>query len=84
MKSKIIRACEMVTIPKRLLVDRGLSLDAKGAAGALLTFNDCDYSIEELAKLVGVSEAELMACLDELAACGYARWKDGVYMLLDE
>lgn len=82
MKSRIIRACEMVTIPKRLLVDRRLPLDAKGAAGALLTFNDCDHSTGELAVLMGVSEAELMACLNELAACGYARWEDEVFLLL--
>ena len=40
MKTKIIRACDMLVVPTKLLRDPQLTLDAKGAAVALLTFDD--------------------------------------------
>ena len=40
MKTKIIRACDMLIVPTKLLRDPRLSLDAKGVAVSLLTFDD--------------------------------------------
>ena len=73
MKTKIIRACDMIEIPRKLLHDPELTLDAKGVAGTLVTFNDHDYSTTELAEESGTSEIELIDGLEELLAHGYIR-----------
>ena len=39
MKTKIIRACDMIEIPRKLLHDPELTLAAKGVAGTLVAFN---------------------------------------------
>ena len=83
MKTNIIRECDMITIPQKLLIDLKLSLSAKDAAGAWLTFNDGDYSTAELAELSGISEKKLITYLDELVARGYASQRDGIYILLE-
>lgn len=62
-------------------VDPNLTLDARGAACALLTFNDRDNSTSELAALIGVNEKELVIRLDELVACGYADHRNGLYIM---
>lgn len=81
MKANIIRACDMIAVPRKLLFDPKLSLSAKGAAGALLTFNDGDHSTAEMARLIGISEKKLITYLDELVARGYASHRDGIYIL---
>ena len=81
MKTKIIRTCDMIAIPKKLLLDPKLSLTAKGVAGALLTFNDHDYSTTELAEESGTSENELIDGLEELLAHGYVRYQNNAYIL---
>ena len=83
MKANIIRACDMIAVPRKMLFDPKLSLSAKGAAGALLTFNDGDHSTAELAELSGISEKELITYLNELVVCGYASHRDGIYFLLE-
>ena len=83
MKANIIRACDMIAVPRKLLFDPKLSLSAKGVAGALLTFNDGDCSTAELAELSGISEKTLITYLDELVARGYASHCGGVYSLLE-
>lgn len=83
MKANIIRACDMIAVPRKLLFDPKLSLSAKGAAGALLTFNDGDHSTAEMAALIGISEKKLIAHLDELVACGYVSHRSGVYIMLE-
>ena len=81
MKIKIIRACDMIAIPRKLLLDPKLSLTAKGVAGALLTFNDRDYSIAELSEETGTSENELIDGLEELLTHGYVRYQNNAYIL---
>jgi len=81
MKIKFIRACDMVAIPQKLLIDPRLSLTAKGVAGALLTFNDRDYSIAELSEETGASVEDLLYGLGELLAHGYADYRDNTYIL---
>ena len=81
MKSRIIRVCDMIAIPKKLLLDPRLTLTAKGVAGALLTFDDRDYSIEELSKETGASAEELLSGLGELLAHGYVDYRDDIYTL---
>ena len=81
MKIKIIRACDMIAIPRKLLLDPKLSLTAKGVAGALLTFNDRDYSIAELSEETETSENELIDGLEELLAHGYVRYQNNAYIL---
>ena len=81
MKTKIIRACDMIAIPRKLLLDPKLSLTAKGVAGALLTFNDRDYSIAELSEETGTSENELIDGLEELLTHGYVRYQNNAYIL---
>ena len=81
MKSKIIRACDMIAIPRKLLLDPKLSLTAKGVAGALLTFNDRDYSIVELSKETGVSVNDLLYGLGELLTHGYVDYQNNAYIL---
>ena len=43
MKNKIIRACDMLIVPTKLLCDPRLTLDPKGAVVVLLTFDDRYY-----------------------------------------
>ena len=81
MKTKIIHACDMIAIPRKLLLDPKLSLTAKGVAGALLTFSNRDYSIAELSEETGTSENELMDGLEELLAHGYVRYQNNAYIL---
>ena len=81
MKTKIIRACDMIVVPTKLLHDPRLSLDAKGAAVALLTFDDHFYDTAELAEQIGVSERELILRLEELVRCGYVYHENGVYTM---
>lgn len=83
MKANIIRICDMIAVPRKLLFDPKLSLSAKGVAGALLTFNDGDCNTAELAELSGISEKKLITYLDELVARGYASHCGGVYSLLE-
>ena len=81
MKTKIIRACDMIAIPRKLLLDPKLSLTAKGVAGALLTFNDRDYSIAELSEETGTSVNDLLSGLGELLTHGYVDYRDNTYIL---
>ena len=81
MKTKIIRACDMIAIPKKLLIDPRLSLTATGVAGALLTFNDRDYSIAELSEETGTSVNDLLSGLGELLTHGYVDYRDNTYIL---
>lgn len=81
MKTKIVRVCDMLVVPTKLLRDPRLTLDAKGAAVVLLTFDDHYYDTSELAELIGVSERELILRLEELVRCGYVRYKNGTYTL---
>ena len=81
MKTKIIRACDMIAIPRKLLLDPKLSLTAKGVAGALLTFNDRDYSIAELSQEIGASVNDLLYGLRELLTHGYVDYRDNTYIL---
>ena len=81
MKTKIIRACDMIAIPRKLLLDPKLSLTAKGVAGALLTFNDCDYCIAELSEETGASVNDLLYGLRELLTHGYIDYRDNTYIL---
>ena len=81
MKTKIIRACDMIEIPRKLLHDPELTLAAKGVAGTLVAFNDRDYSLTELAEESGVCEEELIGGLEELLDCGYVRYQNNAYIL---
>ena len=81
MKIKIIRACDMIEIPRKLLHDPELTLAAKGVAGTLVAFNDRDYSTTELAEESGTGETELIGCLEELLAHGYVRYHNNAYIL---
>ena len=81
MKTKIIRACDMIEIPRKLLHDPELSLAAKGVAGTLVAFNDRDYSTIELAEESGTSETELLDALEELLAHDYVRYQNNAYIL---
>ena len=81
MKVKIIRACDMIEIPRKLLHDPELSLAAKGVAGTMVAFNDRDYSTTELAEESGTSESELLGALEELLAHGYVRYQNNAYFL---
>ena len=81
MKIKIIRTCDMIEIPRKLLHDPELSLAAKGVAGTLVAFNDRDYSTSELAEESGTNETELLDALEELLAHGYARYQNNAYIL---
>ena len=81
MKIKIIRTCDMIEIPRKLLHDPELSLVAKGVAGTLVAFNDRDYSITELAEESGTSENELIDGLEELLAHGYVRYQNNAYIV---
>ena len=81
MKTKIIRACDMIEIPRKLLHDPALTLTAKGVAGTLVAFNDHNYSTTELAEESGTSEIELIDGLEELLAHGYIRYQDNAYIL---
>ena len=81
MKIKIIRACDMIEIPRKLLHDPELSLAAKGVAGTLVTFNERNYSATELAEESGTSETELIDGLEELLAHGYVRYQNNAYIL---
>ena len=81
MKTKIIRACDMIEIPRKLLHDPELTLTAKGVAGTLVAFNDHDYSTTELAEESGTSENELIDSLEELLARGYVRHQNNAYIL---
>ena len=81
MKIKIIRACDMIEIPRKLLHDPELSLSAKGVAGTLVAFNDRDYSTTELAEESGTSETELLDALEELLAHGYVHYHNNAYIL---
>ena len=81
MKIKIIRACDMIEIPRKLLHDPELTLAAKGVAGTLVTFNDRDYSTSELAEESGTSENELLDGLEELLAHGYVLYHNNAYIL---
>ena len=81
MKIKIIRACDMIEIPRKLLHDPELSLAAKGVAGTLVAFNKRNYSATELAEESGTSETELIDGLEELLAHGYVRYQNNAYIL---
>ena len=81
MKNKIIRACDMIEIPRKLLHDPELTLAAKGVAGTLVAFNDRDYSATELAKESGTSENELIDALEELRTHGYVHYQNNAYIL---
>ena len=81
MKTKIIRVCDMIEIPRKLLHDPELSLAAKGVAGTMVAFNDHDYSTTELAEESGTSESELLGALEELLAHGYVRYQNNAYVL---
>ena len=81
MRTKIIRACDMLVVPTKLLRDPRLTLDAKGVAVSLLTFADHYYDTAELAEVIGISERELIIRLEELARCGYVQHKSGTYTL---
>lgn len=81
MKTKIIRACNMIEIPRKLLHDPELSLTAKGIAGTLVAFNDHDYNTTDLAEESGTNENELIAGLEELLAHGYVRYQNNAYIL---
>ena len=81
MKTKIIRACDMIEIPRKLLHDPELTLAAKGVAGTLVAFNDRDYSTIELAEESGTSETELLDALEELLAHGYVRYQNNAYIV---
>ena len=81
MKVKIIRACNMIEIPRKLLHDPELTLAAKGVAGTLVAFNDHDYSITELAEESGTNETELLDALEELLAHAYVRYQNNAYIL---
>ena len=81
MKIKIIRACDMIEIPRKLLHDPELTLAAKGVAGTLVAFNDRDYSTTELAEESGTSENELIDSLEDLRAHGYVRYQNNAYIL---
>ena len=81
MKIKIIRTCDMIEIPRKLLHDPELSLAAKGVAGILVAFNDRDYSTSELAEESGTNETELLDALEELLAHGYVRYQNNAYIL---
>ena len=81
MKTKIIRACDMTEIPRKLLHDPELTLAAKGVAGTLVAFNDHDYSVIELAEESGTNETELLYALEELLAHGYVRHQNNAYIL---
>ena len=81
MKTKIIRACDMIEIPRKLLHNPELSLAAKGVAGTLVAFNDHDYSTTELAEESGTSENELIDGLEELLTHGYVNYRDNTYIL---
>jgi len=69
-----IRQSKLISYPR-------LTLDAKGAAVALLTFDDRYYDTAELAEVIGVSERELILRLEELVRCGYVQHKNGTYTL---
>ena len=81
MKIKIIRACDMIEIPRKLLHNPELSLAAKGVAGTLVAFNDHDYSTTELAEESGTSEIELIDGLEELLAHGYICYQNNACIL---
>ena len=81
MKIKIIRACDMIEIPRKLLHDPELTLAAKGVAGTLVAFNDRDYSTSELAEESGTNETELLDALEELLAHGYVLYHNNAYIL---
>ena len=81
MKTKIIRACDMIEIPRKLLHDPKLTLAAKGVAGTLVAFNDRDYSTSELAEESGTNETELLDALEELLARGYVHYQNNAYIL---
>lgn len=81
MKTEIIRACDMIEIPRKLLHDSELSLAAKGVAGTMVAFNDRDYSTTKLAKESGTDESELLSALEELLAHGYVRYQNNAYIL---
>ena len=81
MKIKIIRTCDIIEIPRKLMHDPELSLTAKGVAGTLVAFNDRDYSTTELAEESGTSENELIDGLEELRAHGYVRYQNNAYIL---
>ena len=81
MKTKIIRACDMIDIPRKLLHDPALTLAAKGVTGTLVVFNDRDYSTTELSEESGTSVTELLDALDELLAHGYVRYQNNAYIL---
>ena len=81
MKAKIIHACDMIEIPRKLLHDPELSLTAKGVAGTLVAFNDRNYNTTELAEESGTDENELIAGLEELLTHGYVRYQNNAYIL---
>ena len=81
MKTKIIRACDMIEIPRKLLHDPELTLTAKGVAGTPVAFSDRDYSTAELAEESGTSENELIDGLEELLAHGYVHYQNNAYIL---
>ena len=81
MKIKIIRACDMIEIPRKLLHNPELSLAAKGVAGTLVAFNDRDYSTTELAEESGTNETDLLDALEELLAHGYVHYQNNAYIL---